>query len=273
MSRSQQLNTKLARTWSLVLWVFSFVFALPLFVALGLALQIPLAVLPGINVGAVELESSISSAILFVLVSLMFVFMLQMGASKDALSRGDLSYGLRKSKRVFRSTAIALGARKYDRSELWKMLVVCGVSIAVFVSLNAWLSGLSLPEEWAASPQDNRLPAIAHATPFIKAVNGFFHAPLWEEALFRGPIALTVLILKSGVSKRYLSRTLSLVILVAISLGSTVIFGISHAPYGGLSVAIALAFGAVAALTTIRFRSIVPGIVIHAFYNSVAFIL
>jgi membrane protease YdiL (CAAX protease family) len=268
---AHQLNTKLNPTWTISLWVLSFVFALPLFVALGLLVHIPLATLPGINVEPSEFESSISSAVLFILVSAMFVFMLQMGANKDAMARGDLSYGLRKSKRVFRSTSFALGARKHTPSELWKMLIVCGISIAVFVTLNGWLSHLPLPAEWAASPDDNRLPAIAHATPFIRAVNGFFHAPLWEEALFRGPIALTVFILNSGISKRHLNKRLSLVILVSISLGSTIIFGISHAPYGGLSVAIAMAFGAVAALTAIRFRSIVPGMVIHAFYNSVAF--
>lgn len=268
-----QLTTKTHPLWAISLWVLSLVFALPLFVALGLLIQIPLAALPGINVAPAELESSISSAILFMVVALMFVFMVQMGSNTDALARGDVKYGLRKSKRVFRSTAIALGVRRYARSELWQMIVICGVSIAVFVTLNTWLSHLPLPAEWAASPTDNRLPSIEHAAPFIKAVNGFFHAPLWEEALFRGPIALTVFILRSGISRRYLNKTLSLVILLCISLGSTVLFGMLHAPYGGLSVVIAMAFGAVAALTTIKFRSIVPGIVIHAFYNSVAFIL
>lgn len=269
----QLLSTKKHPVWAGTFWVLSLIFALPLFVALGLLLQIPLAALPGINVPPAELESSISSAVLFIIVSLMFVLMLALGSNMDALARGDVRYGLRKSKGVFRTTARALGVRTYTRTELWQMLVICGVSIAVFITLNAWLSQLPLPAEWAASPTDNRLPAIEAATPFIKAVNGFFHAPLWEEALFRGPIALTVMILRSGISKRYLNKTLGLVILLCVSLGSTVLFGMLHAPYGALSVATAMAFGAVAALTTIKFRSIVPGIVIHAFYNSVAFIL
>lgn len=267
-----QLNTKTHPALTVSLWVLSLVFALPLFVALGLLIQIPLAALPGIEVASVELESTISSAVLFAVVSLIFVFILQMGANKDALARVDLSYGLRRSKRVFRSTAVALGARRYTRSELRHMLIICAVSIAVFVTVNSWLSYVPLPAEWAASPNDNRLPTIDHATPFVIAVNGFFHAPLWEEALFRGPIALTVLILNSGIAQRHLNKRLSLVILLSISLGSTVLFGILHAPYGGLSVTMAMTFGAVAALITIRFRSIVPGIAIHAFYNSVAFL-
>ncbi|WP_160320814.1 CPBP family intramembrane glutamic endopeptidase [Arthrobacter alpinus] len=164
--------------------------------------------------------------------------------------------------------AIALGVRKYTRSEISQLLVICVATITVFVALNNWLSHLPLPAGWAASPDDDRLLAIAQATPFIQAVHGFFHAPLWEETLFRGPIALAVFAVNSGATRRYLNKTLGLVILVVISLVSTLTFGLAHAPYNGLNVVLAGGFGAVAAVTTIRYRSILPGVLIHAFYNA-----
>ncbi|ALO66676.1 hypothetical protein AS189_09440 [Arthrobacter alpinus] len=207
-------------------------------------------------------------ALVFIVVSPLLVMALQLGSNKDAMSNGDLKYGVRKTVRVFRSVAIALGVRKYTRSEISQLLVICVATITVFVALNNWLSHLPLPAGWAASPDDDRLLAIAQATPFIQAVHGFFHAPLWEETLFRGPIALAVFAVNSGATRRYLNKTLGLVILVVISLVSTLTFGLAHAPYNGLNVVLAGGFGAVAAVTTIRYRSILPGVLIHAFYNA-----
>lgn len=251
------------------MWLLAPFLALPAFIGLGLLVHIPLAALPGIHVKPEDLGSSISMALIFIVVSPLLVMALQLGSSKDAMSNGDLKYGVRKTVRVFRSVSIALGIRQYTRTEISQILVICVATIAVFVTLNDWLSRLPLPAGWAASPNDDRLLAIAQATPFIQAVHGFLYAPLWEETLFRGPIALAVLVLNSGVARRYLNETLGIVILVIISIVSTVTFGTAHAPYNGLNVVLAGGFGAVAAITTIRYRSILPGVLIHAFYNAI----
>lgn len=88
--------------------------------------------------------------------------------------------------------------------------------------------------------------------------------------IYRGPIALALLILNAGVARRYLNKFMRPALLIGVALVCTVLFALIHASYGALNVALAGGFGTVAALTTIKYRSLLPGLLIHACYNAIA---
>lgn len=266
---AQTIKTKLTKYVVIVLWILGPALVLLTLTGTALFTHVITAALPGINYDPAMTESIVETVLIAALVGPLLVLSKHICSTKDAKLRNTLRTAARRTYREFRLVLIALGLRKYSRSELLQMSIICAASIAFFAILGGWLSHVPLPPGWAASPDDARGPAIAQATPFIQGIHGFIHAPLWEELLFRGPIALTLFFLNSGAATRHLNKTVSVSLLIAVATVSTVLFGAAHAPYNGLNVALAGGFGAVAVLTTIRYRSLLPGLVIHAFYNTI----
>lgn len=266
---AQTIKTKLTRSLAILSWVIGPVFVLGALTGTAKGTHLISTAFPGINYEPALTESILETVLIAALVFPLVVLSRHIYSTKDDKLRDTLRTAARRTYREFRLVLIALGVRKYGRAELLQMSIICAASIAFFAILGGWLAHVPLPPGWAASPDDARVPAIAQATPFIQGINGFIHAPLWEELLFRGPIALTLFFLTSGAARRHLNKTLGVSVLIAVATVSTVLFGAAHAPYNGLNVVLAGGFGAVAALTTIRYRSLLPGLVIHAFYNTI----
>lgn len=259
----------MTNTLSISLWIVRPLLVLLTLTGTALVTHVIAASLPGINYERSFTISIVELVIMSALVGPLLVIASNISSPKYSDVWDTLKLAARRTYRDFRFVLIALGVRKYSRTDLVQMSVVCIASVAVFATLGGWLAHVPLPPGWAASPDDARWEAIAQASPFVQGIHGFIHAPLWEELLFRGPIALALVYLNSGVARRYLRRALRVSLLVAVAITCTVLFAFGHAEYNGLNVALAGGFGAVAALTTIRYRSLLPGIVIHALYNTI----
>lgn len=267
---AQATKTKLASWATIALWILGPVLVLLTLTGTALATHVIAAALPGINYQTAFTQSIVETVLIAALVGPLLVLAKHIASTKGAKLRDTLRTSARRAYREFRLVLIALGMRKYGRADLLQMSIICAASIVFFAVLAGWLLHVPLPPGWAASPDDARGPAIAQATPFVQGVHGFIHAPLWEELLFRSPIALMLFFLNSGPATKRINKALRVSLLIAVAIVCTILFAAAHAPYNGLNVALAGGFGAVAALTTIRFRSLLPGLVIHAFYNTIA---
>ena len=225
--------------------------------------------LPGSSAGPDTVRSSITSLMLALsLIPAAAGLILATDDKMDTLREtlGSLRRGLSSH---FHDLFTALGVRSYGVGELARILTLCVLTAACFAFGSSWLYGLDLPAGWISEGGDARYSVTAQATPLMQALHGFINAPLPEEIFSRGPIAVTVFLLAAGPAQRHIPTPWRTVILVVIAAATTAHFASLHSSYGALNVALGGAFGAVAAVLTVKYRSLFPGILVHAMYNAV----
>lgn len=174
----------------------------------------------------------------------------------------------RQFRRHSRNLLRALGLRSYPLRQVLEMILVGVLAGIGLASLGIWLVGFDLPAGWVPEPDDPRIVSISDASPLIRVLHAFMYAPLSEELAFRGPLAVAVAVAASGPARRHLPASWRASVVALVAVVMTVLFATLHAPYNALNVLLAGCIGAVTAVLTIRYRSILPGIVVHAVYNS-----
>ncbi|MDI2036844.1 CPBP family intramembrane glutamic endopeptidase [Paenarthrobacter nitroguajacolicus] len=162
-----------------------------------------------------------------------------------------------------------LGFRNYTLGQ-WRGMLLLGIVVAAFFfGLNYLvLTNVHFPQEDWFPSVDPRMTPKENATPAMTFVHGLLYAPLSEELLYRGPLVVGMWVLHLATARQKITVRMMTVFVVALAAVTTVWFASVHSLSGVCNVLSAGTFGIAAAIMTIRFKSLIPGIIAHALYNA-----
>lgn len=181
----------------------------------------------------------------------------------------DTTWGsLKRFRFLFLRVVRALGWRRYTLRDLGQMILPVAGLVIVMLLLNHWLARLPLGPGWAQAADDPRIVVTDNATIAVKFLYNLIHAPVVEEVLFRGPILFVAYLLGTDFAHRRVRAWVRRVLLWVFVVISVVTFAALHASYNGSNV-VSAGVGAVGMTgLALRYRSLLPGILMHAFYNA-----
>ncbi|WP_139244595.1 CPBP family intramembrane glutamic endopeptidase [Arthrobacter woluwensis] len=197
-----------------------------------------------------------------------FVLMMSLPGTAADTMRGMLKTFARRFRLLFLRVVRALGWRSYTLRDLGQMVLPVAGLVVVMLLVNHWLAHLPLGPGWVPADEDPRIVVTDNATVPVKFLYNLLHAPVLEEVMSRGPILFVAYLLGTDFAHRSVRPWVRHVVLWAVIAVSVVTFAGLHAFANGSNVASA-GFGAVG-LTwlALRYRSLLPAILMHGFYNA-----